>query len=101
MVKHFKGPKKEVNAFKRATKEFWTYLDPDAPDNVPGFGSASDIVRFALESGWIEEEQLMGVRDEVEKSILSVLTANEIDEETFAEAYLRSPRRRQRNVTLV
>ncbi|KAI1643838.1 uncharacterized protein F4817DRAFT_348456 [Daldinia loculata] len=99
MVKHFKGPKKEVNAFKRATKEFWTYLDPDAADGVPGFGSASDIVRFALESGWIEEDQLMGMRDEVEKSILSVLTTNdlgrEIDEETFAEAYLRrSPRRR-------
>ncbi|KAF3064391.1 Serine/threonine-protein kinase haspin [Daldinia childiae] len=99
MVKHFKGPKKEVNAFKRATKEFWTYLDPDAAENVPGFGSASDIVRFALESGWIEEDQLMGMRDEVEKSILSILTTNdlgrEIDEETFAEAYLRrSPRRR-------
>ncbi|KAI1799924.1 hypothetical protein F4811DRAFT_541581 [Daldinia bambusicola] len=99
MAKHFKGAKREVNAFKRATKEFWTYLDPDAADDVPGFGSASDIVRFALESGWIEEEQLMGVRDEVEKSILSVLTAaDEIDEETFAEAYLRrSPRKVLRN----
>ncbi|KAI8960182.1 hypothetical protein F5Y11DRAFT_330745 [Daldinia sp. FL1419] len=95
MVKHFKGPKKEVNAFKRATKEFWMYLNPDAADHVPGFGSASDIVRFALESGWIEERQLMGARDEVEKSILSVLTINDLDEETFAEAYLRrSPGRR-------
>ncbi|KAI1393213.1 uncharacterized protein F4822DRAFT_3904 [Hypoxylon trugodes] len=101
MIKHFKGLKKELNAFKRLTKEFWTYLDPDADDSVPGFGSASDVVRFALESGWIEEDQLMGVRDEIEKSILSILTDHDrrgLDEEVPIESSpRRSPRRRQRN----
>ncbi|KAI1372985.1 hypothetical protein F4677DRAFT_233264 [Hypoxylon crocopeplum] len=105
MVAHFRGTKKDLNAFKRFTKEFWTYLDPDADDSVPGFGSASDIVRFALESGWIEEDQLMGVRDEIEKSILSILMNNdsgkELDEESPAEMSVRrSPRRHQRNVVL-
>ncbi|KAI0378739.1 hypothetical protein F5Y04DRAFT_144592 [Hypomontagnella monticulosa] len=98
MTSHFKGTKKELNAFKRLTKEFWLYLNPDADDEVPGFASASDIVRFALESGWIEEDQLMGVRDEVEKSILSILTNNDLGEEANEEDVMetslrRSPRR--------
>lgn len=99
MVTHFKGLKKELNAFKRATKELWAYLDPDANDGAPGFGSASDVVRFALESGWIEEDQLMGVREEIEKSILSILTNDDTGkapEEDYMESSIRrSPRRRQ------
>ncbi|KAI0014116.1 hypothetical protein F4779DRAFT_207210 [Xylariaceae sp. FL0662B] len=101
MVNNFKGPRKEVNAFKRLTKEFWSYLDPSADESVPSFESASDIVRFALESGWIEEDQLVGARDEAEKSILSILTnddlGREIGGESFADSLLRrSPRRRQK-----
>jgi serine/threonine-protein kinase haspin len=38
----------------------WVYLNPDADDSVPCFGSAGDIVCFAVESGWIREEQLLG-----------------------------------------
>ncbi|KAI0023209.1 hypothetical protein F4780DRAFT_787325 [Xylariomycetidae sp. FL0641] len=74
MTGNFRGPKKELNAFRRLTREFWSYLDPEADNSVPGFESASDVVRFAVEAGWIEEDQLMGGRDEVEKSILSILT---------------------------
>lgn len=73
MVTHYRGLKKDLAAFKRATKELWTHLDPDAADSVPGFGSASDVVRFALEAGWVEEDQLMGVREEGERSMLSIL----------------------------
>lgn len=40
MVANFSGPRKEVNSFKRATKELWTYLNPEADESVPGFESA-------------------------------------------------------------
>lgn len=105
MAGHFKGTKKELNAFKRLTKELWLYLNPDADDDVPGFGSASDIVRFALESGWIEEDQLMGVRDEAEKSILSILTNDDLgkgaDEDDVVETSLRRSPRRRRHATVL
>ncbi|KAI2470558.1 hypothetical protein F4781DRAFT_177019 [Annulohypoxylon bovei var. microspora] len=103
MVDHFRGSKKELNAFKRLTKEFWQYLNPDADDSVPGFDSASDIVRFALDSGWIEEDQLIEVREDIEKSILSVLMSDgDLDKDLDGEGDTKSPvprsrRRRQRN----
>ncbi|KAL7626014.1 hypothetical protein AAE478_002783 [Parahypoxylon ruwenzoriense] len=103
MAGHFRGPRKELSAFKRATREFWAYLNPDAEESAPGFGSASEVVRFALEAGWIEEDQLMGARDEVEKSILSILTGDDEprrdrDEVGPAGTPLRrSPRRRKQN----
>ncbi|KAI0539865.1 hypothetical protein GGR58DRAFT_463047 [Xylaria digitata] len=88
MVEHYQGPKKEVNSFKRATKEFWSYLDPEADESMPGFESASDILRYAVEIGWLDENQLMGGRDEVERSILSILTTDDAD-----QSLRRSPRR--------
>ncbi|OTB02260.1 hypothetical protein M426DRAFT_322838 [Hypoxylon sp. CI-4A] len=105
MTKHFKGTKKELNAFKRLTKELWTHLNPDADDNVPSFGSASDVVRFAVESGWIEEDQLMGVREDIEKSIISILTTDNDMRKEFGGADAagsplpRSPRRPRRGAT--
>ncbi|KAI1395707.1 hypothetical protein F4819DRAFT_176929 [Hypoxylon fuscum] len=102
MVKHFKGPKKELNAFKRLTKEFWTHLDPDADESVPGFPSASDVVRFALEAGLVDQDQLMGVREDVEKSRLSILATNdELDEVATDSPVRRSPRRKQRTAACV
>ncbi|KAI2609144.1 hypothetical protein GGR54DRAFT_618612 [Hypoxylon sp. NC1633] len=100
MVNHFRGPKKELNTFKRLTRELWTYLNPDTDDSVTGFGSASDVVRFSLESGWIEENQLVGARDENEKSILSILEKGDLGQESDEEGPAdtrprRSPRRRQ------
>jgi serine/threonine-protein kinase haspin len=97
MVKNFVGSRKEVHAFKRETKELWRYLDPEADENVPGFESASDILRYAVESDWLDEDQLMGGRDEVEKSILSILAIDDVDD--VADRTLRrSPRRRRPNI---
>ncbi|GAW19282.1 hypothetical protein ANO14919_087680 [Xylariales sp. No.14919] len=95
MVEHYHGPRKEVNSFKRATKEFWSYLDPEAGENMPGFESASDILRYAVEIGWLEEDQLMGGRDEVEKSILSIITTDDVKDGTTDRSFRRSPRRRR------
>ncbi|KAI1505530.1 hypothetical protein F5X99DRAFT_368372 [Biscogniauxia marginata] len=99
MTGNFRGPRKELNAFKRLTKEFWGYLNPEADVSLPGFDSASDIVRYAVESGWIDEAQLMGGRDEIEKSILSILTidddiGHDADGRSLAELSMRrSPRK--------
>jgi serine/threonine-protein kinase haspin len=59
LVAHFKGDRKELGRFKRATKEFLTHLDPDAPRHVLSFPNACDVVRYAAEAGWITEQQLM------------------------------------------
>ncbi|KAI0603484.1 hypothetical protein F4775DRAFT_581400 [Biscogniauxia sp. FL1348] len=93
MTGHFRGPKKELNAFKRPTREFWMYLNPEADASLPGFDSASDIVRYAVESGWIDEAQLMGGRDEMEKSILSILSVDDSGLLAEGPAMRRSPRK--------
>lgn len=101
ILDNFRGPKKELNTFKRLTKELWLYLNPKAGNNMPGFESASDIVRFAVESGWVEEDQLMGGREEVERSILSILSIDEPNGDgTFLSdmALRRSPRRRSQRI---
>ena len=36
------------------------YSKPGAAAGVPCFGSAGDVVRFAVESGWVLEEQIIG-----------------------------------------
>ncbi|KAH8197025.1 hypothetical protein TruAng_008812 [Truncatella angustata] len=98
IVFNFQGSRKELNAFKRVTRDFWTHLDPAADDNIPGFASASDIVMFAVESGWIDEEQLMGSRSMIERSILSILSDDELvrdfqDLDFGSPSLRRSPRR--------
>ncbi|KAI1093320.1 hypothetical protein F5B19DRAFT_451008 [Rostrohypoxylon terebratum] len=92
MTTHFKGTKKELNAFKRLTKELWLHLDPNAGDSILSFESANGVVWFALEAGWIEEEQLMGVREDPERSILSVLANdNGLDRESGGEGDTVTP----------
>lgn len=100
IVGHFRGPKKEVNAFKRATKELWSYLDPEADEDTPGFEGASDILRFAVEIGWIDEDQLMDSRDEIEKSILSILSVDDREGGVADRSLRKSPRRRLRPVVV-
>ncbi|CAJ2509822.1 Uu.00g057220.m01.CDS01 [Anthostomella pinea] len=95
MLGNFRGPKKEAGAFRRQTKDLWLYLNPEAHASVPGFESASDIVRFAVEAGWIEEAQLMGGSCEVEKSILSILAADKGESFVADRSLRRSPRRRR------
>ncbi|WYZ40599.1 hypothetical protein EsH8_IV_000940 [Colletotrichum jinshuiense] len=77
MIKGFKGDKKDVAEFKKATKELWRYLDPDAKAGVPAFGSSAEVVRFAVEAGWIDESQLMDCEGEREDSI--ILSREELD----------------------
>ncbi|RDA92973.1 hypothetical protein CP533_5542 [Ophiocordyceps camponoti-saundersi (nom. inval.)] len=54
----FDGSKRELGRFKKETKELWRHLDPDAADDVPCFGSAADVVSFAVEAGWIRQDQV-------------------------------------------
>ncbi|KND95146.1 Serine/threonine-protein kinase haspin-like protein hrk1 [Tolypocladium ophioglossoides CBS 100239] len=60
LVDNFSGDDKQLARFENETKEMWAYLNPDANDDVPCFGSAADVVCFAVESGWIREGQLIG-----------------------------------------
>lgn len=102
LADNFAGPKRELGAFRRATAQLWRHLDPDAGESVPGFASASDIVVYAVESGWIDEGQLMGSRSMIEqRSILSVLTTHDELALDFdgpggdSPSVRRSPRRHQ------
>ncbi|KJR82949.1 uncharacterized protein SPSK_04108 [Sporothrix schenckii 1099-18] len=60
LVRHYCGDKSELAAFRRATRELWLHMSPDAPPAVLSFPSATDIVRFAVEAGWLTEAQLIG-----------------------------------------
>ena len=76
------------------------HLDPLAPRKVLSFPSAVDVVRFAVEAAWIEQEQLM---EEGERSMLSFVDDSvcfgggkeeEEEEEEGGDVHLRrSPRR--------
>ncbi|KAM0265198.1 hypothetical protein ACHAQJ_000351 [Trichoderma viride] len=90
MVDHFQGNKRELTKFKKETAELWKYLNPDAPKDVPSFGCAADVACFALESGWIREDQLLGASTtllEREDSIIVSRSAVDV------EASPRRPRR--------
>lgn len=60
LVRNFCGEKSELAAFRRTTRELWVHMSPDAPPSVLSFPSATDIVRFAVEAGWLTEAQLVG-----------------------------------------
>ncbi|KAL2156210.1 hypothetical protein VTH82DRAFT_955 [Thermothelomyces myriococcoides] len=59
LVRHFAGDARELKRFRRETRELWAHLDPGAPRDVLSFPSAGDVVRFAVEAGWIAEEQVV------------------------------------------
>lgn len=59
LISNFKGDPKELREFKKNTRELRLHLDPGAPKGVLSFPCAGDVVRFALEAGWVEEGQLM------------------------------------------
>lgn len=106
-------PRRQLTAFKKATAEFWGYLDPsvgdiqeDEDEEVLGFGSASDVVRFAVEAGWVAEEQLTGgvgggganrTLVDADRSIFSILSGGrgggEEDGDRSCLSVRRSPRR--------
>ncbi|KAK4146212.1 Serine/threonine-protein kinase haspin hrk1 [Dichotomopilus funicola] len=49
-----------LRQFRRETAELRAHLDPAAPRGVLSFPSAGEVVRFAVEAGWIGEEQVVG-----------------------------------------
>lgn len=92
LLNNFKGPKKELANFKRHTREFWTHLNPEAPLEIMSFSSAEDIVEFAVEAGWLTEDQLVGEKGYSqigEESIIEIRTTR-ADEASLR----RSPRKR-------
>lgn len=95
LVKNFQGSKRELAVFKRETQELWTHVDPEAPPEILSFSSAEDIIEFAVEAGWITEEQLVGTEHDEsfshagDESIISIRSARK-DEIQLR----RTPRRR-------
>lgn len=95
LVKNFKGGKKELAVFRRESLEFWTHLNPDAPPEILSFSSAEDVVEFAVEAGWIEEDQLVGQNGDSSFSQVGDESIIEIRTSWRDEVSLRrSPRRR-------
>jgi serine/threonine-protein kinase haspin len=103
MVASFQGDKKKLSHFKRTTKEFWSHMNPDAPPETLSFSSASDVVRFAVEAGWLTEAQLSGHGE----SRNGLETPDESCNESIIEAQVveraaselrRSPRKRHPRV---
>lgn len=91
LLKHFSGDKKTLTAFKKQTREMWAYLNPDAKRSVPCFGSAADVVYFAVESGWMTQEQLVGVEGSVLEREDSIILARE---EALRASHAVTPSRR-------
>ncbi|KAJ4268576.1 hypothetical protein NW762_002641 [Fusarium torreyae] len=96
LTSHFKGDKKELTRFKKETREMWKYLNPDAEESVPCFGCAADVVCFAVEAGWIRQDQLNGAEESlVEREDSIIATREEIKEETQEGTPIRRSTRRR------
>ncbi|KAB5558276.1 hypothetical protein GE09DRAFT_1286521 [Coniochaeta sp. 2T2.1] len=99
LVDNFRGEKKGLSMFKKETREMWLHLDPGAPRTVLSFSSAGDVVRFAVECGWVREEQLVGDTSFVGEDGATMMSLNDsiIEASTLQDVHLRrSPRRRTR-----
>ncbi|KAH8909812.1 hypothetical protein BR93DRAFT_924819 [Coniochaeta sp. PMI_546] len=98
LVDNFGGEKKVLTQFKKATKEMWLHLNPEAPRTILSFSSAGDVVRFAVDCGWIMEEQLVGEGSFVgEDGASTTLNESIIEASTLHDVHLRrSPRRKTR-----
>ncbi|KAI5465696.1 hypothetical protein BGZ63DRAFT_501062 [Mariannaea sp. PMI_226] len=95
LLNHFTGDKKVLTQFKKETKEMWKYLSPDAKESVPCFGSAADVVCFAIESGWMTQGQLLGVEDSLpEREDSIILARHEAHEPPSDGTPRRSTRKR-------
>ncbi|KAF5023981.1 hypothetical protein F66182_3926 [Fusarium sp. NRRL 66182] len=97
LTSHFTGDKKELARFKKETREMWKYLDPGAVESVPCFGCAADVVCFAVEAGWVRQEQLNGVEESfVEREDSIVMAREDNKEEIYHEVtpMRRSTRKR-------
>jgi serine/threonine-protein kinase haspin len=98
LVDHYKGDRKSLAQFKRTTREMWAHLNPEAPRTILSFSSAGDVVKYAIECGWIREEQLAGEASFVD-GVSVAGTESIIEVSTLPDEHLRrSPRRRTRPV---
>lgn len=100
LVDNFQGDEKALAQFKEQTRELWAYLNPEAGDDVPCFGCSADVVCFAVEAGWINEDQLLGpgdssILDRGEHSIIVSRDEAYAEDGWDASARRRSPRRRR------
>ncbi|KAF4957526.1 hypothetical protein FSARC_11257 [Fusarium sarcochroum] len=96
LTSHFKGDKKELTRFKKETIEMWKYLNPDAEESVPCFSCAADVVCFAVEAGWIRQDQLNGTEESlVEREDSIIATREEINEGTCEGTPIRRSTRRR------
>ncbi|KUI64530.1 Serine/threonine-protein kinase haspin [Cytospora mali] len=100
LVKNFQGGKKELSVFRRESHELWAHLNPEAPPDILSFSSAEDVVEFAVEAGWIMEEQLMGTAHDDGFSQVGEGSIIEIRASRTGEMQLRhTPKRRARPPT--
>lgn len=96
LISHFKGDKKGLARFKIETREMWNYLDPDAGDELPCFSCAADVVCFAVEAGWVRQEQLNGVDESlIEREDSIVGMRDDIKDVKQESALARRSTRRQ------
>ncbi|OPB42316.1 hypothetical protein A0O28_0034330 [Trichoderma guizhouense] len=93
MVDHFEGSKRELARFKKETAELWKYLNPDAPKDVPAFGCAADVACFALEAGWIRQEELLGASTSIMDREDSIIVSKKVVDVEVSPR--RSTRRRR------
>lgn len=93
MVEHFEGGKRELARFKKETAELWKYLNPDAPKDVPAFGCAADVACFALEAGWIRQEELLGASTSIMDREDSIIVSRKVVDVEVSPR--RSTRRRR------
>ncbi|KAH0494130.1 hypothetical protein TgHK011_000762 [Trichoderma gracile] len=75
LVENFQGTKRELAKFTKETTELWKYLNPDAPKDVPSFGCAADVACFALEAGWIRQDELLEASTSVMDHEESIIVA--------------------------
>ncbi|UNI14280.1 Non-specific serine/threonine protein kinase [Purpureocillium takamizusanense] len=92
-----KNKKKDTipTEFQEETTELWKHLNPEADESVPCFGSAADIVCFAVESGWISAEQLHGASASMLDREDSIIVSREDGDGDGDASLRRSPRRRK------
>ena len=99
LVANFQGDKKDVAAFKRTTRGLWSGLDPGPKNSrATSFQTSAEVVRFAVEEGWIQEDQLMGVEGSllhVDREDSIIVSLDEVFVDYDQPSLRRSPRRRQ------
>lgn len=97
LTTNFHGDKKELKAFKKDTQEFWAHLNPEASLEIMSFSSAEDVVEFAVEAGWLTEDQLATCGIGEGHSLIAEESIIESRMDGAGDAHLRrSPRKQAR-----